>query len=195
MPHLHDLHAQDVTVLALGSNMGPRLHHLCSAIQACAAMPNFELLGWSHCYQTKPWGPLSGQQHDYLNMVLVGQDTLSPEDLLHAIKRIEGRLGRFDALLQPRWGSRVIDIDIIWQRQQQHVTSHLQLPHPRFHQRAFVLKPLVDVLPMAKAPGMLNANASLLAQLGNAVCTVQRYCHASVFGRCHTPAGGLRANA
>jgi 2-amino-4-hydroxy-6-hydroxymethyldihydropteridine diphosphokinase len=127
-------------LLALGSNLGQRMDHLRAAWQALAA--RVSIGATSPIYET---GPLYvTEQPAFLNMVLRGNIDLSPEEMLAFIKKAEHDLGRAASV---RFGPRVIDIDIIDYDGRQLQRPDLVIPHPRLHERAFVLRPLADVAP------------------------------------------------
>jgi 2-amino-4-hydroxy-6-hydroxymethyldihydropteridine diphosphokinase len=167
------------TFLGLGSNLGDRYAALCHAIQACDEIPNADVIGWSHCYETQPWGPLAAQQTQYLNMVLVLQETLAPQALLAALQGIEAAMGRYHGTVRPRWSARIIDVDVLWQRGEPYYDSSLVMPHPRFHQRRFVLQPLADLVPGMRPPGMSHSVTQMLHALRTPKQEVRLYCRAS----------------
>jgi 2-amino-4-hydroxy-6-hydroxymethyldihydropteridine diphosphokinase len=147
-------------VLSLGANLGDRLGTLQGCVQAIARLPDTDVLAISPVYETAPVG--GPAQPDYLNAVLVIQTGLPPRDLLEAAHRIEADFGRVRA---GRFGARTLDIDIISYAGQVSDDPVLTLPHPRAHERAFVLAPWHDIDPGAELPGR-GAVAPLLAGLG-----------------------------
>ena len=147
-------------VLAIGANLGDRLGTLQGCVQAIAGLPDTDVLAISPVYETTPVGGPS--QPDYLNAVLVIETGLPPRDLLEAAHRIEADFGRVRA---GRFGPRTLDIDIIDYAGQVSGDPVLTLPHPRAHERAFVLAPWHDVDPAAELPGR-GSVAGLLAALG-----------------------------
>lgn len=124
--------------IALGTNLGERLDNLRAAIDAMA--PEVNVLAESHVYETPPWG--YEDQPAFLNMVVKAETDLEPEDLLKYLKQIEAELGREKSV---RWGPRLIDLDILFYADLVINTPPLVIPHPRLHERAFVLVPLADV--------------------------------------------------
>jgi 2-amino-4-hydroxy-6-hydroxymethyldihydropteridine diphosphokinase len=146
-------------VLSVGANLGDRLGTLQGCVQAIARLPDTDVLAISPVYETAPVG--GPAQPDYLNAVLVIQTGLPPRDLLEAAHRIEADFGRVRA---ERFGPRTLDVDIISYDGQVSDDPVLTLPHPRAHQRAFVLAPWHDVDPAAELPGR-GAVAGLLAGL------------------------------
>ena len=135
-------------VLSVGANLGDRLGTLQGCVQAIAELPDTDVLAISPVYQTAPVG--GPPQPDYLNAVLLIQTGLPPRGLLDAIGGIEARFGRVRA---ERFGPRTLDIDIISYAGQVSDDPELTLPHPRAHERAFVLAPWHDIDPAAELPG------------------------------------------
>jgi 2-amino-4-hydroxy-6-hydroxymethyldihydropteridine diphosphokinase len=146
-------------VLAIGSNLGDRLGTLQECITAIGRLPETDVLAISPVYQTDPVG--GPAQPDYLNAVLVVQTGLAPRELLEAVNQIEADLGRIRA---ERFGPRTLDIDIIRYADEVSDDQVLTLPHPRAHERAFVLAPWHDIDPGAELPGR-GPVAALLAAL------------------------------
>ena len=135
-------------VLSVGANLGDRLGTLQGCVQAIAELPDTDVLAISPVYQTAPVG--GPPQPDYLNAVLLIQTGLPPRDLLDAIGGIEAGFGRVRA---ERFGPRTLDIDVISYAGQVSDAPELPLPHPRAHERAFVLAPWHDIDPAAELPG------------------------------------------
>jgi len=146
-------------VLSVGSNLGDRLGTLQGCVQAIARLKDTDVRAISPVYETAPVG--GPAQPDYLNAVVVIQTGLPPRDLLEAAHRIEADFGRVRA---GRFGPRTLDIDIIDYCGEISGDPELTLPHPRAHERAFVLAPWHDVDPGAELPGQ-GAVAELLAGL------------------------------
>ncbi len=135
-------------VLAVGSNLGDRLGTLQGCVQAIARLPDTDVLAISPVYQTAPvGGPV---QPDYLNAVLIVATGLPPDDLLAAAHGIEAEFGR---VRTQRFGPRTLDIDIISYAAEVSRDPVLTLPHPRAHERAFVLAPWRDIDAGARLPG------------------------------------------
>jgi 2-amino-4-hydroxy-6-hydroxymethyldihydropteridine diphosphokinase len=146
-------------VLAIGSNLGDRLGTLQRCVQAIGRIGDTEVLAISPVYQTAPVG--GPPQPDYLNAVLIADTGLAPGDLLRAAHRIEAEFGR---VRDVRFGPRTLDIDIISYSGEVSSDAVLTLPHPRAHERAFVLAPWHDIDPAAEIPGR-GPVRSLLAGL------------------------------
>ncbi|MEO3742379.1 2-amino-4-hydroxy-6-hydroxymethyldihydropteridine diphosphokinase [Plantactinospora sp. B5E13] len=139
-------------LLSIGSNLGDRLGHLRTAVDVLHDV----LLVASGVYETPPWG--DQDQPAYLNAVLlVGGDGIGPYDWLARARTAERTAGRVRDP-QRRFGPRTLDVDVIgvWTDDGEPVLSddpELVLPHPRAHQRAFVLRPWIDVQPYGRLPG------------------------------------------
>ena len=137
-----------VAVIGLGSNVGDRMGHLQSAVDAFDKHRNVDVLGVSPVYETEPvGGPDQGQ---YLNAVLRISTLLDPRDLLTLAHELEDARGRKRA---EQWGPRTLDVDLLTFTGFLMETSALTLPHPRAHERAFVLAPWYDLDPDAQLPG------------------------------------------
>jgi len=146
-------------VLSVGSNLGDRLGTLQGCVQAIARLPDTDVLAISPVYETAPVG--GPAQPDYLNAVLLVRTGMPPRDLLGAVHRIEADFGRVRA---ERFGPRTLDIDIVDYSGEVSADPELTLPHPRAHERAFVLVPWHDIEPGAYLSGR-GAITGLLAGL------------------------------
>jgi 2-amino-4-hydroxy-6-hydroxymethyldihydropteridine diphosphokinase len=147
-------------VLSVGSNLGDRLGTLQGCVQAIGGLTDTEVQAISPVYETAPVG--GPAQPDYLNAVLAVRTALSPRALLAATQGIEADFGRVRA---ERFGPRTLDIDIISYDGEVSDDPVLTLPHPRAHERAFVLAPWHDLDPDASLPGR-GPVAALLAAGG-----------------------------
>lgn len=136
-------------VLGLGSNVGDRMSNLRKAITALSRIPETKLVRISNIYETKPVGYL--EQDDFLNLNIMIETNLSPSTVLGACLGIESCLGRVRNIKD---GPRKIDIDLLIYESVRMETFELTLPHPRILERAFVLKPLLDLYPSGRAPGL-----------------------------------------
>ncbi|WP_158374883.1 2-amino-4-hydroxy-6-hydroxymethyldihydropteridine diphosphokinase [Cellulosimicrobium cellulans] len=145
-------------VLAIGSNLGAAQDTLRDAVADLAAVPGLEVLDVSALARTAPVG--GPEQPDFLNAVLIARTTLSPRDLLRATAEVERRHGR-ERLVH--WGPRTLDVDIIVYGDVSAVTDDLELPHPRAHERAFVLQPWAQVQPDAVLHGLGGGPVAQLA--------------------------------
>lgn len=136
--------AADV-LIALGTNLGDRAEHLQSALGALREF--VDVNARSRVYNTEPVG--LRDQPDFWNMVVRGRTLLEPLELLRALKQIERQLGRTAA---PRNAPRVIDLDLVAWNERILSTDEITLPHPRMHERSFVLYPLREVAPEFRHP-------------------------------------------
>jgi 2-amino-4-hydroxy-6-hydroxymethyldihydropteridine diphosphokinase len=127
--------------LALGSNLGERLATLQDAIDRLNDRPGIEVLRSSRVYETEPVGP---PQPPYLNAVIEVRTDLAPRALLEACLSVEAELGRVRA---ERWGPRTLDVDVLTYDDRTVDEPDLKIPHPRMHERAFVLVPLRELEP------------------------------------------------
>ena len=135
-------------VIALGSNLGDRRAHLQAAVDSLAATAGISVTAVSPVYQTAPAG--GPDQPDYFNAVLLADTALPPAGVLAAAHAAESARQRTRTV---RWGPRTLDVDIISYDALVSADPVLTLPHPRAHQRAFVLVPWHDVDPAADLPG------------------------------------------
>jgi dihydroneopterin aldolase/2-amino-4-hydroxy-6-hydroxymethyldihydropteridine diphosphokinase len=145
-------------VLAIGSNLGAAQDTLRDAVADLAASPGIEVVDVSALARTAPVG--GPEQPDFLNAVVIARTTLSPRDLLRATAEVERIHGRERAV---HWGPRTLDVDIIVYGQVSAGTDDLELPHPRAHERAFVLQPWAQVRPDAVLPGLGGGPVAQLA--------------------------------
>ena len=150
--------------LSLGSNMGDREAMLQTAVRALES-PRLHILRMSPIYETEPMD-VPGQ-HWFLNRVAEAETDLFPLQLLHRTSKIEAQLGR--RRLAPK-GPRTIDIDILLFGNSIVTTPVLEIPHPRFRGRRFVLAPLADLAPNLRDPVTRKTVRELLGELrGQAV--------------------------
>jgi 2-amino-4-hydroxy-6-hydroxymethyldihydropteridine diphosphokinase len=137
-----------VAVLGLGGNVGDRRANLAHAIEGLSVHPSIQVAAVSALYETPPWGKTD--QPAFLNAAIRIETELSPRALLDVALEVERRLGRERI---ERWGPRTVDIDLLLFGDETIAESGLHVPHPRLHERAFALAPLVDVLPEATIGG------------------------------------------
>ncbi|MFF9149854.1 2-amino-4-hydroxy-6-hydroxymethyldihydropteridine diphosphokinase [Streptomyces sp. NPDC055051] len=154
-------------VLALGANLGNRLENLQGALDALADTPGLRVKAVSPVYETAPWGVEPGSQPSYLNAVALVKTTLPPSSLLERAQAVEEAFLR---VREEHWGARTLDVDIITYADTVSDDPVLTLPHPRAHQRAFVLAPWHDMDPEAQLPGH-GPVAALLAAADRAGVT------------------------
>lgn len=152
-------------VIALGSNLGDRAGQIRAAAEQLSELGGTVLLGVSPLYQSaavKPDG-VDPEAPEYLNAVALIKTDLPPEALLMELAGIEEDFGR---VRTERWGDRTLDLDIIWMEDTQLATENLTIPHPRAHERSFVLIPWLDIQPEASLPGF-GPLAEMVAGMGN----------------------------
>jgi 2-amino-4-hydroxy-6-hydroxymethyldihydropteridine diphosphokinase len=133
--------------LALGSNLGDRLATLQRAVDLLQGVDGIHVLRSSRVFETAPVGP---PQPDYLNAVVGIETSLEPQGLLDACRAVERELGRERG---ERWGPRTIDVDVLTYDDREVDEPDLRIPHPRMHERAFVLVPLGELDADPPLPG------------------------------------------
>lgn len=142
-------------VLGLGSNLGDRLANLREAVARISELAGVTITARSNVYETDPVG--GPEQGAYLNAAIRVECTREPLALLDDLQAIERDLGRVRVV---RWGPRTIDIDVLWIAGGVTIAGpRLVVPHPRLHERAFAILPLLDVAPdagVAPAPGAIR---------------------------------------
>ena len=150
----------ETAYLALGSNIGDAKGNIDGAVAALSLVPGVEVDMVSSYYITKPWGVEN--QPDFVNACVCVKTTLSPQALLGVCLGIEAGMGRVRMIKN---GPRVIDIDVLLYNDIYINSEELILPHPRMHEREFVLVPLLDI---AKDGKVLNFDIkNALAELKN----------------------------
>jgi 2-amino-4-hydroxy-6-hydroxymethyldihydropteridine diphosphokinase len=162
--------------IALGSNLGDRLANLRAARKAVVDLgANSASVLVSPVYETEPVGCEPGADK-FLNAVLEIECDGDPTDLLQKLIRIEESLGRDRN--HARNVSRKIDIDLLYAGQVNVENERLQLPHPRLHQRKFVLQPLADIRPDLILPNQTKTVRELLAQIEDStkvICFAEKW--------------------
>jgi 2-amino-4-hydroxy-6-hydroxymethyldihydropteridine diphosphokinase len=128
--------------VALGSNLDHPAKQIRAAFAALATLPSTRLLRTSSLYRTAPVGYLD--QPDFINAVAEIDSALAPRSLLHGLMTIESEFGRQRSF---RNAPRILDLDLLWYQGASLSDEDLVLPHPRMHQRAFVLIPLCEIAP------------------------------------------------
>lgn len=125
--------------IGMGSNVGDRLANLQEAVDRLGRIPGLRVIRTSRVYETDPVGPT---QPDYLNAVAQVETSLSARQLLDACLGVERAMGRER---RERWGPRNIDLDILAYGREEIDEPGLVVPHPRMHERGFVLVPLLEL--------------------------------------------------
>jgi 2-amino-4-hydroxy-6-hydroxymethyldihydropteridine diphosphokinase len=152
--------------LALGTNLGDRHANLRAALAALP--PQVRVVSESHIYETAPWGYTD--QPDFLNMAIKAETELAPAALLARLKEIEAGLGRAATF---QYGPRKIDLDLLLYDDLILNTGDLIIPHPRLHERAFVLVPLADVAAEVAHPVSRKTVLEMLGALD--LINIRRY--------------------
>ncbi|WP_337019700.1 2-amino-4-hydroxy-6-hydroxymethyldihydropteridine diphosphokinase [Oceanobacillus massiliensis] len=138
----------NIAYLALGTNISPRKEYLSQALRLLEKNEQVSIVKQSSIYETAPVGYID--QADFLNMVIEVETSLSSFDLLEYCQAVEQQLGRKREI---RFGPRTIDLDILTFNQENSTVERLIIPHPRMHERAFVLVPLQEIAPHMLVPG------------------------------------------
>jgi 2-amino-4-hydroxy-6-hydroxymethyldihydropteridine diphosphokinase len=147
--------------VGLGSNLGDREATIRAALEALAAEPGVEVAAVSSLTETDPVGYLD--QPRFLNGAAALDTTLGPRALLDLLLGVERRLGR-DREGVPAQGPRTLDLDLLLYESAEIDEPGLRIPHPRLHERPFVLEPLAELDPALEVPGK-GAVQALLARL------------------------------
>lgn len=154
--------------LGLGSNLGNRARNVYQALRRLRSHVRLDRI--SSLYETEPVG-LTDQPW-FLNLVCRGQTALPADALLVAVKGIERDMGRKEGI---RFGPRVIDIDILFYDDLVMRTERLEIPHPRLHERGFVLIPLMELAPNLVHP-VLGDNVRELVRKAAPLEATRPYC-------------------
>ncbi len=148
-------------LIALGSNLGDRRRTLEEALRLLGRTQGVKVLQASGFHETRPVAGPPGQG-DFLNAAAEIRTSLTPKQLLAVLNGIETRLGR-DRAKEQRWGPRTCDLDILMIGELVLDESDLTVPHPRMHERRFVLEPLSEIAPDAVDPRSGMSVAQMLA--------------------------------
>jgi 2-amino-4-hydroxy-6-hydroxymethyldihydropteridine diphosphokinase len=142
--------------VGLGSNIGEPRRQLQDALRELGALPQTRITATSGFYRSAPVGHLD--QPEFLNAIAELDTGLAPGPLLDSLQEIEKRHGRERSFAN---GPRTLDLDLLLYGDRTMDTPRLTLPHPRMHERAFVLKPLAEIAPKAIIPGRGKASELL----------------------------------
>jgi len=159
-----------IVYLALGSNLGDRRANLAAALARLREGVTVDAI--SSLYETEP--AYVTEQPRFLNAVLRGRTTIGPDELLAFVKEIERAQGR---VAGPRFGPRLVDIDLLLYGDTALTTPELTIPHPRMAERPFVLVPLAEIAPDLIPPGWsesVDARASAVRGHGDVLAVAGR---------------------
>ncbi|MEY4726961.1 MAG: 2-amino-4-hydroxy-6-hydroxymethyldihydropteridine diphosphokinase [Pseudomonadota bacterium] len=137
--------------VAFGANLGDAVATVQQALRAVASLPQTQLVNASSLYRSAPY---EAQGPDFINAVALVQTQLTPLELLHALQALELQSGRERPYIN---APRTLDLDVIFYGDVLLTTPELTLPHPRWHERAFVLQPLAEIWPERVSAAQLAA--------------------------------------
>ncbi|MFA9444166.1 2-amino-4-hydroxy-6-hydroxymethyldihydropteridine diphosphokinase [Egicoccus sp. AB-alg6-2] len=147
--------SSEQVMLGLGANVGDRLETLAAAVHAIDDLDGVAVQDVSAVYETPPWPPADDPravtQEAYYNLVVKAVTNLEPPQLLEETQLLERAFGR-DRDREVRWGPRTLDIDLLLFGDREYDSDTLTLPHPRLAERAFVLVPLLEIMPGGALP-------------------------------------------
>ena len=160
--------------VGIGSNLAHPRRHVARAVAEMARLPRTRVVAVSPNYLSAPLGA-SAPQPDYVNAVAALVTSLAAPALLKRMRAIEHRHGRPPARQRLRNAARTLDLDLLIFGRRRSRQRQLTLPHPRMHQRAFVLRPLLDVAPAAVIPGRGAARRWLRGLHGQRIARTRRH--------------------
>jgi 2-amino-4-hydroxy-6-hydroxymethyldihydropteridine diphosphokinase len=150
--------------IGIGSNLGDRRANTADAIERVAQLPGTRVVRASSLYESEPLGDAKTW---FVNSVIEIESELPPDALLKQLLAIEEAMGR-KRVKGKRWGSRIIDLDILLFDQDVIDKRHLKIPHPEMHKRRFVLLPLAELAPQVIHPQLGQSISTLLATVKDA---------------------------
>jgi 2-amino-4-hydroxy-6-hydroxymethyldihydropteridine diphosphokinase len=147
--------------IGIGSNLGDRKANDLEAVDRVSKLPGTRLVRASSLYESEPLGDAKTW---FVNSVIEIETDFPPDELLKKLKAIEKAMGR-RRVKGKRWGSRVIDLDILLCNQDVVEKRALKIPHPEMHKRRFVLLPLAELAPHVVHPELGQSVSTLLANV------------------------------
>lgn len=129
-------------IIGVGTNIGDRKENIENAVESLSLLPKTSVIRRSSFYETEPVG--YADQQDFYNIVAEIDSSLEPNEILGACLGIEAGFGRVRTIKN---GPRILDLDLILAENISTETANLSLPHPRYHERRFVLEPLLELFP------------------------------------------------
>ena len=150
--------------IGIGSNLGDRRANTAEAIDRITKIPDTKVMRASSLYESEPLG---NAKTWFVNSVIEIETELGAEPLLKRLKAIEEAMGR-KRVKGKRWGSRIIDLDILLSENEVVDKRTLRVPHPEMHKRRFVLMPLAELAPHVVHPGLGQSVSALLATVKDA---------------------------
>jgi 2-amino-4-hydroxy-6-hydroxymethyldihydropteridine diphosphokinase len=160
--------------IGLGSNLAHPRRRLAQALRALSRVPGLRVVAVSRNYASAPVGSGTSQP-DYVNAVARVRTSLPPRALLAALQRIERRQRRRREHERERNLPRTLDLDLLLFGRRRIAVHGLVVPHPRMHQRAFVLRPLADIAPASTIPGRGLARRFLPDVRGQRIAPTRRH--------------------
>ena len=146
--------------IGAGANLGEPVRQIRQALDELKKSPGVRLGAVSSLYRTQPMGPIA--QPPFVNAVFSLECGISAQELLALLLSVEEKMGR---IRRERWGPRVIDLDLLFFDEAIICEQGLEVPHPRLHERRFVLTPLVEIAPDIIHPVLKKSAFDLLAAL------------------------------
>lgn len=163
-----------IVYVGLGSNLDHPRRHLARALAELSRLPRTRMAGASRNYLSAPLG-CAEPQPDYVNAVAALRTSLAPSALLGRLLAIERRHRRDHGSHRRRNAPRTLDLDLLLYGRRRVKQAGLALPHPRMHQRAFVLRPLLELAPFARVPGRGAARRLLRAVRDQCIAPTRRH--------------------
>ena len=145
--------------IGIGSNLGDRRANTAEAIDRITKIPDTRVMRASSLYESEPLG---NAKTWFVNSVIEIETELGAESMLKRLKAIEDAMGR-KRVKGKRWGSRIIDLDILLSENEVVDKRNLRVPHPEMHKRRFVLMPLAELAPHVVHPGLGQSVSAMLA--------------------------------